>query len=230
MTDFILSSSYFAVALTLIAYVFGCLCQKKGKLSILNPILIAAIIVIAVLSVLDIPNSVYQDGCRVLSFLLTPATICLAISFYDQFQKLKDHLFAVIAGVLAGSVCSLGSVYLLANAFVLTNELTKSLLPKSITTAIGVVLSEEIGGIGAITTAAIILTGILGNILGPLLCRLFRIHDPIARGVAFGTASHVIGTSKAVQLDELTGAVSSLSLTVAGLITAVILSILAQFI
>ena len=230
MTDFFLSSSYFSVCLTLVAYAIGLACQKKWKASIFNPILIAAILVICVLTALDIPNSVYQEGCQILSYLLTPATICLAIAFYDQFQRLKAHLAGLILGVVSGAVSCLAAVYLLSRVFRLEEALAMSLLPKSITTAIGVALSQEIGGIAAITTAVIILTGIVGNVLGPTLCRLFKITDPMAQGVAYGTASHVIGTSKAVEVGDLTGAVSGFALTAAGLVTAVILSIFAQFI
>ena len=229
MNEFISSSAFFSAALTLITFSIASACQKKWKLAILNPILLSAALIIAILQLLDIPNSAYQQGCQVLSFLLTPATICLAISFYDQFQKLKAHLPAVAVGVLAGTVASLGSVWLLSGLLDFDRVITMSLLPKSVTTAIGVALSEEIGGIGAITTAAIVITGILGNIAGPALCKLFRLKSEVAQGVAFGTASHVIGTSKAVQLSELTGAVSSLSLTLAGLITAIFMSFLAQY-
>ena len=230
MYDFCTSSSFFAVCLTLIAYSFGTFCQKKWKLAILNPILIAAALVILVLNLLDIPNAVYQTGCAFLSYLLTPATICLAISFYDQFQKLKAHLAAAFWGILAGTVASIGTIWVLAQGFNLDAAITGSLLPKSVTTAIGVALSNELGGIAAITTAAIVITGILGNIAGPSLCRLFRLKSEVAQGVAFGTSAHVIGTAKAAELSQLTGAVSSLSLTVAGLITAITLSFLTQFI
>ena len=229
MHDFLTGSSFFAVTLTLVAFSFGSACQRKWKIAILNPILIASLVIIAVLSLLDIPNETYQAGCAFLSFLLTPATICLAISFYEQFQSLKKHLAAVTVGVLAGTLASLGCIWMLCRIFGLDQELTLSLMPKSVTTAIGVALSGEIGGIGAITTAAIIITGICGNILGPSLCKLFRLKSEVAQGVAFGTSSHVIGTSRATELSQLTGAVSSLSLTMAGIITAVILSFLAQF-
>lgn len=229
MTDFLVESSYFSIALTVLAFAAGSAIQKKWKLSVLNPILIAAILVIVTLNLLDIPNSVYQEGCKVLSFLLTPATICLAISFYEQYQNLKQHLLAVILGVLAGAVSCLGIVFLLCRIFGLDQTLTVSLLPKSITTAIGVPISQELGGIAAITTAVIICTGIVGNVLGPVLSKLFGIRGEIAQGVAYGTASHVIGTSKAVELSQLTGAVSSLSLTVCGLMTALLLSFFAQF-
>ena len=229
MTDFISSSSFFAVCLTLVAYSFGALCQKKWKWAILNPILIAAGLVIIVLKLLDIPNSAYQTGCAFLTYLLTPATICLAISFYDQFQKLKAHLAAAVVGIFFGTLASIGTIWAMAKAFGLDDAITGSLLPKSVTTAIGVALCGELGGIAAITTAAIVITGIIGNITGPALCKLFRLKSEVAQGVAFGTSSHVVGTTKANELSQLTGAVSSLSLTVAGIITAVILSFLAQF-
>ena len=229
MTDFISSSSFFAVCLTLVSYSFGALCQKKWKWAILNPILIAAGLVIIVLKLLDIPNSAYQTGCAFLTYLLTPATICLAISFYDQFQKLKAHLAAAIVGIFFGTLASIGTIWAMAKAFGLDDVITGSLLPKSVTTAIGVALCGELGGIAAITTAAIVITGIIGNITGPALCKLFRLKSEVAQGVAFGTSSHVVGTTKANELSQLTGAVSSLSLTVAGIITAVILSFLAQF-
>lgn len=229
MTEFLNSSSFFCTALTLVAFAAASALQKKWKLAILNPIVLSAAAVILALQLLDIPNETYQAGCKVLSFLLTPATICLAISFYDQFQALKSHLAAVAAGVLAGTAASLGSIWLLVRLFKLDDVLLVTLLPKSVTTAIGVALSEELGGIGAITTAVIIITGIIGNIAGPALCRLFRLEDEVSRGVAFGTAAHVIGTAKAAELGKMTGAVSSLSLTLAGLITCVIMSVLTQF-
>jgi len=230
MHDFISGSSFFAVALTLVVFSFAAFCQRKWRLAILNPILVSAVVIIALLSVLDIPNETYQAGCSILSYLLTPATICLAISFYEQFQSLKKHLVAVAIGVLAGTVASIGSIWLMANLFGLDRALTLSLLPKSVTTAIGMALSEEIGGIGAIATAAIVITGIAGNIAGPALCKLFRIKSEVAQGVAFGTSSHVIGTSRATELGQLTGAVSSLSLTLAGIFTCLLLSFLAQFV
>ena len=229
MTEFLNSSSFFCVALTLVAFSAASALQGKWKLAILNPIMLSAAAIIAVLNLLDIPGETYQAGCRVLSFLLTPATICLAITFYDQFQALKAHLWAVFAGVLAGTVASLASVYLLSRLFGLEDILAISLLPKSVTTAIGVALSEEIGGEAAITTAAIVITGTFGNIAGPALCRLFRLRDPIAQGVALGTSAHVIGTARATEMSAMAGAVSSLSLTLAGLITCVIMSVLAQY-
>ena len=226
MLDFFLSSGYFSVALTVGAFFLGTACQKKWNLAILNPILIGAGLVMLTLTVFKIPVETYQEGCRSLTWIMTPATICLAISFAEQLQTLKKHLPAVFAGVLAGTVSGLGSIAVMARAFGLSQVLTNSLLPKSVTTAIGVALSQQAGGIGAVTTAAIIITGILGNILGPSLCKIMKIRDPIAQGVAYGTASHVIGTSRAIGVGPLVGAVSSLSLTLAGVLTSVIYSVL----
>lgn len=229
MNEALCGSAYFFVTLTLAAYAFGEWVRKKLRFPLFNPILVAAALIILVLKALDIPNSAYQAGCEAMQFLLTPATICLAIAFFQQLDRLKKHLGAISLGVLAGTIASLGSVWLLGKLLGLDRVLTLSLLPKSITTAIGVALSQELGGIAAITTAVIILTGILGNVAGPALCKLFRLNSPIAQGVAFGTASHVVGTTKATEIGELCGAVSSFSLTLAGIFTCVFLSFLAQF-
>ena len=228
MTEFFSGSAFCSVFLTLVAFWIGSVCQKKGKSVLFNPILIATAIVIAVLTLLDIPNQVYQEGCRVLTFFLTPATVCLALSLYQQLKKLRPHLWAILAGVAAGSVASLGTVWALSRVLGLEEVLLRSLLPKSVTSAIGFALAEEIGGIGAIATASIIFTGILGNMFGCAMLKLFKIRGQIAQGVAFGTASHVIGTPRAAQLSPLTGAVSSLSLTVAGILTTIILSLVYQ--
>jgi predicted murein hydrolase (TIGR00659 family) len=229
MPDFILGSDFFYVAITLAAFGIGFLIQKKWKLAIFNPLLIATILIMAFLLLTGIPNEQYQEGCEVLSWLLTPATICLAISFYQQFQQLKKHMVVICVGVIAGTICSLGSVYLLCQAFGVDAAITASLLPKSVTTAIGRDLSIELGGIAAITTAVIVVTGILGNIIGPALCKLLKLDDPIAQGVALGTSAHVIGTARAAQMSQLAGAVSSFSLTFAGLVTSILLSCVAQF-
>ena len=228
MLEFLSGSTYFAVTLALVVYAFTDALQKRVKSPLLNPLVVSSAVVIIVLLVLDIPNEDFQAGCPVLNYLLTPATICLSISFYEKFQALKHYLPAVIAGVLAGIVCSLGSVYILCSLCGLDRVITLSLLPKSITTAMGAPLSAEIGGVAAITTAVIAVTGILGNIIGPGLCKLLRLRNPIAQGVAFGTASHVMGTSKAIEMSDLAGAVSSLSLTLAGLLTTVLMSFMVQ--
>jgi putative effector of murein hydrolase len=228
MTEFF-STSAFCIVLTLSAYGFVRFLQDKTKLVVLNPILFGSISVIAVLTLLDIPCQTYQNGCQILRFLLTPATICLSIGFYQQFQSLKQHIWAVLAGVLAGSISCLFFIYFTARFFGLDQAVIISLMPKSITTAIGTALAEELGGVAAITTFVIAITGIFGNIAGPALSKLLKIRGAIPQGVAFGTASHVMGTTRATELCALTGAVSSLSLTIAGLLTVVLLSFVAQF-
>ena len=222
MTRILSESGIFAIALTVAAFCIGAVCQSKWKKAVLNPILIGSALVMLTLWVLDMPVQQYQQDCKPLTYLTTPATICLAIAFYEQLQKLKKHLSAILIGVTGGTFASLLSVWLLSKLFGFSEVLTVSLLPKSITSAIGVVLSEQAGGIGALTTAVIIITGIFGNVAGPGLSKLFRLEDPISQGVGFGTASHVIGTSRATEVSPFAGAVSSLSLTLAGLITVIL--------
>lgn len=228
MLEFLNGSSFGFLALTFAAFGVGSLIQKKLKKAIFNPILIASLLVIAVLVLFGIPNEDYQAGCEALTMLLTPATICLAISLYEQLRRLKPHLLAVLMGVVLGSLASMGYIWGLSRLMGLEETLLRSLMPKSVTTAIGIALSDEIGGISAVTAGAIAITGIGGNICGKALCKLGGIKDEVAQGVAFGTASHVVGTHKAAQISQLTGAVSSLSLTIAGLLTAVVLSFVYQ--
>ena len=229
MADFLTDISLFPVLLTLGAYQFGLWCQKKTKHALCNPLLIATILSIAVLVATGFDPKVYQAGTAGISWLLTPATVCLAVPLYEQLKVLKKHLPAVLAGVVAGVVVSLLSILLLCRLFRLENVVTISLLPKSITTAIALALTEQSGGISALTTFAIVITGVLGNLSGSAFCKLLKITDPVAQGVGFGTASHVIGTSRAMEVDPLTGAVSSLSLAVAGILTAILFPVMLTF-
>ena len=215
-----------SVLLTLLAYQAGVLLQKKVKSPVCNPILIGVVLVLLFMAVSGLENKVYQGANVRLSWLMTPATVCLAIPMYEQLQILLKNWKALGAGIAAGTLSCLGFVLVFALAFRLDRALTVSLLPKSVTSAIGVPLSELSGGIPSITTAVIILTGIAASVLGPVLCKLFKLEDDISRGVAFGTAGHVIGTAKANELSPLTGAVSSLSLVVAGLLTAIVFPLL----
>lgn len=222
MTELFTGTTLFPLMLTLMAYEIGLWVQKKIKNPLCNPILIGVVLVMGFLLAFRIPAEQYQTGAKLFSWLLTPATVCLAIPLYDQIKILKRNLPAICAGVAVGTVASLLCVGGMCALFRLDRALTATLLPKSITTAMGIAVSEQLGGIAAISTVVIIFTGILGSVFGSALCRLLGITDPIAQGVAFGTASHVIGTSRASQLSELAGAVSSLSLVVAGVITAVL--------
>ena len=226
MAEFLEGISLFPVLLTLGTYQFGLWCQKKTKHALCNPLLIATIVSIAVLVVIGFDPKVYQAGTAGISWLLTPSTVCLAVPLYEQLKVLKKHLPAVLAGIAAGVAVSLLSILLLCRLFRLEDVVTISLLPKSITTAIALALTEQSGGISALTTFAIVVTGILGNLSGCALCKLLRITNPVAQGVGFGTASHVLGPSRAMEVDPLTGAVSSLSLAVAGILTAILFPVM----
>ena len=215
------------LVLTLFAYQTGALCQKKFKLPIFNPILIGMILVILTLKLTGLSTDRYQEGVNLMSWLMTPATVCLAIPMYEQFQALRKNLKAILTGVAAGALSCLTVLLVSCIALKFDRNLTISLLPKGITAAIGVSLTELFGGTPSITTLGISVTGICGNMFGVLFCRLFGITDPIAQGVAFGTGAHVIGTAKASELSPLTGAVSSLSLVVAGLLTALLFPVIA---
>ena len=211
-----------SVLLTLVGYQVGLRLQKKLKSPICNPLAVAVVLVLLFMALTGLENSTYQAASVRLTWLITPATVCLAIPMYEQVQVLKKNLKAMIAGIAAGALSCLGMVLLWAILFRIDRELTVTLLPKSVTSAIGAPLSELNGGIASITTAAIILTGVISSVLGTTLCKLFGLKDEISRGVAFGTSGHVIGTSRANELSPLAGAVSSLSLVVAGLLTAVV--------
>lgn len=229
MTEFLSQHPLFPLALTVGAYQVGLLCQKKWKIPLANPLLIAVLLVIGVLLLTGVAGSVYQEGMMYISWLLTPATVCLALPLYEQGKLLKDKLGAIIAGVAAGTLSCLAVIVGLCLVFGLDRIMRVSLLPKSITTAMGIELSGQNGGIPALTAIAIFLTGVVGSLFGTAMCKLFRLEDPVAQGVAFGTSTHVIGTSKATELGSLQGAVSSLSLTVAGLLTAMVFPLICSF-
>lgn len=229
MSEMFKTSMFAGVTISLISYLAGSMLKKKFKLGIFNPLLISIILTILVLVVADIDYDTYNAGAAYLSWFLTPATVCLAIPLYEQWQLLKKNYKAVIIGILAGVITSLTSVLILSKLMGLTHEEYVTLLPKSITTAIGMGVSEELGGYVTITVAVIVVTGVLGNILGDLACRIFRIKEPISKGLAFGASSHAIGTAKAIELGEVEGAMSSLAIAVTGIFTVVLSSVYANF-
>ncbi|MGI5849647.1 MAG: LrgB family protein [Christensenellales bacterium] len=221
MKETIFSSAYFGVVISISAYALGFFVKRKLKAGFLNPLVVAVVVVITFLLAAGVSYESYNVGGKYISYLLTPATVCLAIPLYQQLALLKKYKKAVVIGILAGVLSSLGSVLALSYLFGLSHEQYVTLLPKSITMAIGIGVSNELGGIQAITVASIAVTGILGNMLGPAVCRLFKIREPIAAGLALGTASHAFGTVKALEMGEVQGAMGSLSIVVAGLITVV---------
>lgn len=227
--SFLENSAFFGVLISLGAYGLGVLLQKKTGLAFLNPLLISVLAVIGVLLAARIDYDAYYAGAKYLSYLLTPATVCLAVPLYEKIQLLKQNWKAILAGILSGVLTTLTLVLVLSWAFGLSHGEYVTLLPKSITTAIGMGVAEELGGHVTLTVAVILITGILGNVLAPALCRLFRLTEPIARGVAIGSAAHALGTSKAMEMGEVEGAMSGLSIAVSGLLTVVGASVFAQF-
>ena len=214
-------SVFFGVAVSIAAYEAGSLLKKKYHSALFNPLLLSVAATIVLLILFRIDYDTYYEGAKYLSYLLTPATVCLAVPMYEQLELLKKNLKAVMVGILSGVLMSLGCILVMAIVFGLNHETYVTLLPKSITTAIGMGVSEELGGYVTITVATIVLTGVLGNIIGEGLCKLFHIEEPIAKGVALGTASHAIGTARAMEMGEIEGAMASLSIAVAGLLTVV---------
>lgn len=228
MKDFLGSSLFFGVILSFGSYLVGVYLKNKFKIFIFNPLLISIIISIATLLLLDIDYNSYNNGAKYLSYLLTPATVCLAIPLYEQMKQLKNNFTAIMIGIASGVITSAVTILILALLFKLNHAQYVTLLPKSITTAIGIGLSEELGGYVAITVSAIMITGLFGNIAGELLCRILGIKHPVAKGVAIGTSTHVMGTAKAMEIGEIEGAMSSLAIAVAGCMT-VLASILFEW-
>ena len=229
MAEFMQNSAYAGVTISLVSYAIGAKLKRKFGFGFLNPLLISIIATILVLVGCNVSYETYNEGAKYLSWLLTPATVCLAIPLYEEFELLKNNAKAVLLGVLAGVITSLLTVFVLAKMMGLSHQNYVTLLPKSITTAIGMGVSEELGGYVTITVAVIVITGVIGNILGEFICKLFRIQEPISKGLALGTAAHAIGTAKAMELGDVEGAMSSLSIAVAGVITVVLATLFASF-
>lgn len=230
MKEFFQHTVFFGVFISLFSYGIGVFLRKKTKLSIFNPLLIAILLTMGVLLWLDIDYETYEGSAKYLSYLLTPATVSLAIPLYEQIELLKKNWKAVFAGIFTGVLSSMVSVLLFALVFHLNHAEYVTFLPKSITTAIGMGVSEELGGYVAITVAVIIITGIIGNIFAELICKLFKIKEPIAVGIAIGSSSHALGTAKAMEIGDVEGAMSSLSIVVSGLLTVVGAMIFSNFI
>lgn len=227
--EFFKESVFIGVFLSLFAYEIGLQCKKRWNCSLLNPLLIAIIITISVLVLFRIPYETYYSGAKYLSYLLTPATICLAIPLYEQFETLKKNSRAVFAGIVSGVITTMILVLCFAVVFGFSHSEYVTFLPKSITTAIGMGVSEKLGGYVSISVAVIIITGVLGNILAEPVCKLFGVTDPIAKGVGIGSASHAIGTAKAMEIGEVEGAMSGLSIAVSGILTVFVAILFSNF-
>ena len=229
MKELLGETLFFGVVVSLLSYELGLWMKRKWKLAIFNPLLISIIAVIVVLLVFKVDYETYNEGAKYLSYLLTPATICLAVPLYEQVELLKKNVTAILVGIISGALASMTCVLLLSIVFGLSHEEYVTLLPKSITTAIGMGVSEELGGIVTITVAVIVITGVLGNMIAEHVCRIFKIKDPIAKGIGIGSASHAIGTARAMEMGEVEGAMSGLSIAVSGVVTVILSMVYVYF-
>ncbi len=229
MKELFQDSVYFGVLISLSSYILGIWIRKKTRLSYMNPLLIAIIITICVLLISGVSYKSYSSNSSWISYLLTPATICLAVPLYQQMELLKKNSKAILFGILSGVLSSLVSILLLALLFSFDHNTYVTFLPKSITTAIGMGISEELGGYVSISVVVIIITGVLGNIFAEGILKLLHIEEPIAKGIAIGCSSHAVGTAKAMEMGAVEGAISGLSIVVCGILTVIGASIFALF-
>lgn len=221
MTD-IFANPLFGIALSIFTYVIGIYLNKKTKSPLVNPLLVAMALIIIILQVFHIPYEDYNEGGKIITMMVAPATAALGYSIYKQITTLKKYFFPIFAGCFMGSLASVGSVFLLCKLFSMENAITSSLIPKSVTTAIAMEISEQLGGIPAITVPVVIITGVLGAVFSPLLIKIFHIDHEVAQGVAIGSCSHAVGTSKALEIGEIQGAMSGISIGVSGIITVIL--------
>lgn len=212
-------SVFFGAFLSISAYILGDVLKRKFKSPIFNPLLISSAVTIAVLVLLNMNYEDYSASGKYLSFFLTPATVCLAIPLYEPFELLKKNAAAIIIGITSGVMTSCLSVLAMALIMKFSHEEYATFLPKSVTTPIGIGISEQIGGYIGVTAAIIVITGILGNLIADVIFKLFRIKEPVAQGIALGSSAHILGTAKAFELGEIQGAISSRSVVTAGILT-----------
>lgn len=229
MKEFLTESVFFGVVITFVMYEFGMILKKKFKLAIFNPLLITIVAVMLFLLGFKIDYATYNEGAEYISYFLTPATVCLAVPLYEQFELLKKNVKAVLAGIISGVLTSVTCVLIMALIFHLDHNQYVTLLPKSVTTAIAIGVSEELGGYVTITVAVIVVTGVFGYMMADFILKVFHIEEPIAKGVAIGTASHAGGTARAMEIGEIEGAMSSLSIAVAGILTVGVAMLYANF-
>ena len=228
MNSLVFNGLFYGAFISLLCYEFGLILRKKFKLAILNPLLIAVCCVIAVNSLLKVEYAVYENSAKYISYFLTPSTVCLAVPLYRQTELLKKHWKGILTGIISGIIAGGLGTLALAVIFNLNHSQYVTMLPKSVTTAIGIGISQELGGIAAITTALIVITGIVGNIIGEFVFKVFKINNPVAKGIALGNSAHAIGTAKAIELGEVEGAMSGLAIAVAGLFTVIFAPLFAR--
>ena len=226
MTEFIAASAYFGLVLTIGIYILAAALYKRHKLVLLNPFLLTTVAVILVLVATSISNEAYQNSANFLNYLLVPATVCFAVPIYRNAKTIVKYKWTVAASVLTGAITSITSVMVLGRLFWLDDAIVKSMIPENATTAIAIGISQEIGGIVPITMLAVVVAGLAGNIAARTIMRTLKIQSPIARGLAIGTASHIVGTAKAFEMGRTEGAFASLSIAITGLTLAISIPII----
>lgn len=226
MNEFLQQSSYFGFVLTIIIYYLAVLLKNKAKKSILNPLLITTIIIVIILLIFNIKYETYNIGAKYISYFLTPTTVCLAVPLYKQIKILKKSILGILSGIIAGALANAFVIVIFVKCFKMDNILGTSLLSKSITAPIAIGVTDELGGISSITVFAVILSGIIGAVIAPIIFKLLRIKSPVAQGLACGTAAHGSGTTTALELGEIQGAISGLAIIITGLITTLVVPII----
>lgn len=227
MDKILIETIYFGIVISFLSYWIAMQIRKKLPFPIFNPLLISAIICITILVVFDINFDTYNKGAQFITMLLTPATVCLAVPLYKQVKILLQHLNAIIISLLSGCIAGLISIFTMCLLMKVDPVIYHSLLPKSITTAIAIGVSDKIGGNSTITVGVVIVTGILGAIIAKSICKIFKINHPVAVGLALGNSAHAIGTAKALEFGEIEGAMSSLSIVIAGILTVIFAPLIA---
>lgn len=230
MKEFLIESSFLAIFISLLTFEISSYLKSKTKNVLCNPLLISMLLIIVFLKIFNIPYVKYKEGTKYITYLLTPATICLALPLYEKMKILKDNFIAIIIGISVGVITSALVIFIFSYLFKLNHKEYITLLPKSITTAIGIDLSREYGGYEDITVTLIVITGVIGNIFAELILKIFRVKNKVAKGIGIGCASHAMGTSKAMEMGEVEGAMSSLSIVLTGILTVLFINIFVNLI
>lgn len=225
----VFDTEIFGIILTILFFNIGIYIQKKTNKPIFNPLLIAILGIILFLSITKIPYESYKLGADRINFFLSPVTIVLAVPLYKQFDLFKKYLLEILIGISCGVVLSFISIKLIGHFTNADVDIINSLIPKSITTPMGISLTKTLNGVEAITVVSIILTGILGAIISPIVFKIGKINNPVAKGIALGTSAHALGTTKALEMGEVEGAMSGLSIGISGIITVILIPIIINF-
>lgn len=226
--DVLMNTVYWAALISIGIYLFCAFIQKKTNIIWINPLLFSTVATVCFLLFFQVDYDTYYNNVQWMNYLLTPATVCLAVPLYKQMLLLKRNVWAILGGILSGVIASVTSIWIFASLFNYSHKMYVTLLPKSVTAAIAMEISRELDGIPSLTVPIVIMTGITGNLLANLICKLFRIVNPVAKGVAIGTSSHAMGTAKAIDMGEIEGAMSSISIAVAGFMTVIVAPIFSQ--